>query len=329
MSASRSQPGLRRLFLTRRWPDAVEAELQKRYRVTLNLEDRPLETAELQAAMLDHDVLCPTVSDRIGAEILSAEGRVGLVANYGAGLDHIDLKAASAAGLAVTNTPDVLTEATAELSLLLMLAGARRAGEGERELRAGLWTGWRPTHLLGRRLAGRTLGLVGFGRIGQVTAQMASMGLGMRVLYYARRRAPSEIETQSRARFEPDLLALAAQSDILSVHCPGGAEIQNLIDARVLEALGEYGILINTARGSVVDEPALIDALRTGVIAGAGLDVFAGEPDVNPQLLQLENVVLLPHLGSATQETRTAMGMRVLHNIDDFFAGRRPTDLVG
>ena len=317
-----------KLFLTRRWPEAVEQALRDRYSVTINHDDRPLGAAEIQAAMRGHDVLCPTVSDRITSDILGEIGQLKLIANYGAGFDHIDLQAARAAGLAVTNTPDVLTEATAELAILLMLSVARRAGEGERELRAGRWTGWRPTHLLGRQVAGRTLGLVGFGRIGQLTAKRACLGLGMRVLYHARTRAAPDVEAETGAQFEPDLLKLASESDVVSLHCPGGPATQNLIGAPVLEALGKDGMLINTARGSVVDEAALIAALKAGVIAGAGLDVFAGEPQVNPELLRLEQVVLLPHLGSATRETRTAMGMRVAENINAFFEGRKPMDLV-
>lgn len=314
-----------RILISRRWPAAVEQRLAARYDVTLNEADTPLGIEQLKAAMGDYDALCPTVSDKVPAEVLAAPGaRVRIIANYGAGFEHIDLTAAKAAGLVVTNTPDVLTDATAELAVLLMLMTSRRAGEGERELRAGRWEGWRPTHLLGQSLAGKTLGLVGYGRIARATAQRAKAALGMEVAYYSRRRSADE----DGATYHDSLESLAAASDVLSLHTPGGPETHHMVDAALLARMKPTALLINTARGSVVNEADLAKALTDGVIAGAGLDVYQGEPQVNPVLLAAPNAVLLPHLGSATLETRTAMGMKVADNLDAFFDGKPPLDRV-
>jgi lactate dehydrogenase-like 2-hydroxyacid dehydrogenase len=314
-----------KILISRSWPEAVQQRLAARYDVTLNATDTPLTIDQLKAAMTEYDALCPTVSDKMPAEVLSTPGaRVKIVANYGAGFEHIDLEAAKAAGVVVTNTPDVLTDATAELAVLLMLMTSRRAGEGERELREGRWAGWRPTHLLGQSLAGKTLGLVGYGRIARATAQRAKAALGMELAYYSRRRATDE----DGATYHESLESLAAVSDVLSLHTPGGAETHHLIAAALLARMKPTAILINTARGSVVNEAELAQALTDGVIAGAGLDVYQGEPKVNPLLLAAPNTVLLPHLGSATLETRTAMGMRTADNLDAFFDGKPPHDRV-
>lgn len=314
-----------RILISRRWPDAVQQRLAARYDVTLNQTDTPLTIDQLKAAMGEYDALCPTVSDKAPAEVLLVPGgRVKIIANYGAGFEHIDLDAAKAAGVVVTNTPDVLTDATAELAVLLMLMTSRRAGEGERELRAGQWAGWRPTHLLGQSLAGKTLGLVGYGRIARATAQRAKAALGMEIAYYGRRRAADE----DGASYYETLESLAAVSDVLSLHTPGGPETHHIVDAALLARMKPTALLINTARGSVVNEADLARALTEGVIAGAGLDVYQGEPTVNPLLLAAPNAVLLPHLGSATLETRTAMGMRVADNLDAFFDGKPPLDRV-
>lgn len=311
-----------RLLLTRRLPAAVEARLAESYEVAVNGTDMPLDRAALAQAMVAHDALLATITDRIDAPLLATPGRtVRIIANFGAGTDHVDLAAARATGIAVTNTPDALTEATAELAILLMLMAARRAGEGERELRAGAWTGWRPTHLLGRGLTGRVLGLVGFGRIAQATARRAR-GLGMSIRYHSRTPVGADIEASLVATRAPSLAALAAEADVLSLHVPGGEATTHLVDAALLAAMKPDAILINTARGSVVDEQALATALSTGVIAAAGLDVFAREPEVNRALLACGNAVLLPHLGSATVEARVAMGMQAADNLDAFFAGR-------
>jgi lactate dehydrogenase-like 2-hydroxyacid dehydrogenase len=251
-----------------------------------------------------------------------------IIANFGAGFEHIDLAAAKGAGVVVTNTPGALTEATADIALTLILMAARRAGEGERELRAKGWAGWRPTHLLGQSLAGKTLGLVGFGRIAQATAQRAKGGFGMRIAYHGRRRSDAEVEARFEATYHADLGALLAASDVVSLHCPGGPATRHLIDAAALARMKPTAILINTARGSVVDEAALAQALESRRIAAAGLDVYEAEPVVSPALLALENAVLLPHLGSATIESRTAMGMQAADNLDAVFAGLEPADRV-
>ena len=320
-----------KILLTRRWPEAVERRLAERYQASFSPDDRPLDARALGQALKDHDALCPTVSDVIDAAVLeqARNGRARIIGNYGVGVNHIDLQAAADVGLVVTNTPGVLTDATAELAILLILMIARRAGEGERELRAGRWSGWRPTHNVGTQVTGASLGLIGFGRIAQQVARTAHQGLGMRILYNSRRRASPEIEAETHAVYHPEVDSLLAAADFVSLHCPGGPETFHLIDARRLGLMKPGAFLINTARGPVVDEAALTEALKTGRIAGAGLDVYEAEPTVTPGLLDLENVVLLPHLGSATQESRTAMGMKVADNLDAFFDGLPPPDRVG
>jgi lactate dehydrogenase-like 2-hydroxyacid dehydrogenase len=314
-----------KVLLTRAWPKAVEVYLAGRCDLALNSSDRPLPPADLAAALGDYDAVCPTITDRIGSDILRAGLRTRALCNFGAGVDHIDLEACRELGIVVTNTPGVLTDDTADLTLLLALMAMRRAGEGERLVRAGDWPGWAPTHMLGRRLSGKTIGLIGFGRIGQAVARRAHHGFGMDVIYHARSRAAAEIEAASGARrlsFEEVLEA----ADVLSIHCPGGSETENLIDRAALARMKRGAILINTARGGIVDEAALCEALRRGTIAAAGLDVYRGEPAILPDLLALENVVLLPHLGSATMESRTAMGMRAAENLLAVLDGRDPPD---
>ena len=317
-----------RILVTRRWPETVERALQERFEVVLNGTDHPLSGVELAQAMGEFDVLCPTVSDRIDAAVIGGGDRVKLIANYGVGFDHIDLAAAKANGIAVSNTPGVLTDATADIALTLMLMAARRAGEGERELRAGRWTGWRPTHLIGSALTGKVLGLVGMGRIAVATAQRAKHGFGMRIAYYARRACDPAVERELDAEFFPDLHTLLGAADFVSLHVPGGAETANLIDARALAAMKPGSYLINTARGGIVDHAALADALGRGHLAGAGLDVYPHEPQVPEALLALENAVLLPHLGSANAETRIAMGMKALANVEAFAKGEPLPDRV-
>ena len=289
--------------------------------VTLNDGDQPMSQQALAAAMGEYDVLCPTVSDRIDAAVIGGGDRVRLIANYGVGFDHIDLAAARAKGIAVTNTPGVLTDATADIALTLMLMATRRAGEGERELRAGNWTGWRPTHLVGAGLKGKVLGLVGMGRIAIATARRAHHGFGMKIAYYARRPCEDAVAAELQAEFMPDLNDLLGKADIVSLHVPGGAETANLIDAGAIARMKQGAYLINTARGGVVDHAALAAALGSGHLAGAGLDVYPAEPQVPAELLGLENVVLLPHLGSANAETREAMGFCALDNVAAFAAG--------
>ncbi|MFC3101768.1 D-glycerate dehydrogenase [Altererythrobacter lauratis] len=310
-----------KVLVTRRWPAEVEARLADAFDVTLNETDTPLTGAELAAAMGEYDVLCPTVSDRIDAAVINGGGRVRLIANYGVGFDHIDLAAAKARGIAVTNTPGVLTDATADIALTLILMAARRAGEGERELRAGKWSGWRPTHLIGSALKGKVLGCVGFGRIGIATARRAHHGFGMKIAYYGRRPCEDAVVQELQAEFCPDLNDLLDKADFVSLHVPGGGETANLIDAAAIARMKPGSYLINTARGGVVDHDALAAALKSGHLAGAGLDVYPAEPAVPPALLGIENVVLLPHLGSANAETRIAMGMCALANVEAFARG--------
>jgi lactate dehydrogenase-like 2-hydroxyacid dehydrogenase len=317
-----------RVVVTRRLPEEVEARLAERFDAVLNPDDRPLGPEGLIEAIRTADALLPTVTDKLPAAVLAtAPRRARILANFGVGLDHVDLAAAAANGLAVTNTPGVLTDDTADLAMTLLLMVARRAGEGERHLRAGAWTGWRPTHMRGARVTGMTLGIVGMGRIGRAVAQRAHGGFGMRIRYCSPRAlAPADAAALGAER--RDLDALLAESDVVSLHCPGGPATRHLIDARALARMRPGAFLINTARGEVVDTAALIDALGRGAIAGAGLDVYEGEPAVHPGLLGREDVVLLPHLGSATTAARRAMGDRAVDNLEAFFAGAPPPDLV-
>ncbi len=307
--------GRLKILLTRRWPKPVEDHLSALFNVTRNADDCPMSSEALAAAFDSYDVICPTVSDRIGADVIgSVERRTKLLANFGVGFDQ--------------NTPGVLTDATADLAMTLLLMAARRAGEGERELRAGRWTGWRPTHLLGKSVSGKTLGLVGFGRIAQAMARRARNGFGMNILYYSRRAAPDEVARSLGATRKLALSELLSQSDFVSLHVPGGADTANMIGADELAHMKEGSILVNTARGGVVDHDALAAALCEGPLAAAGLDVYPDEPRVPQALLSLENAVLLPHLGSATEDTREAMGMRAAVNIEAFANGAPLPDRV-
>jgi lactate dehydrogenase-like 2-hydroxyacid dehydrogenase len=311
-----------RVALARRLPPAVEAELARHFELLLPAGvDRPLDRQELSAAMRSADAFVPSVADRVPAAAIDDPARrVRIIANFGAGTDNIDLAAARRAGILVTNTPGVLAEDTADVALYLMLAVMRQTHDAERELRAGAWTGWRPTHIFGRAIRGKTLGVVGYGRIGRALATRAA-ALGMRVI--AARRPGIDVTVDARP-----LDDLLATSDVVSLHTPATAETHHLIDARRLALMPQHAILINTARGSIVDEAALVHALRSGIIAGAGLDVYEGEPRITPELLALPNVVLLPHIGSATRETRDAMGALVIANLVAFFAGTMPPNRI-
>ena len=297
------------------------------FEVRRNLDDHPFSAAELRAALAEADALCATVSDQLPAALFPEAPRCRIIANFGVGLDHIDLAAARAKGIAVTNTPDVLTECTADLAMALILMSARQAGEGERILRGGQWQGWRPTGMLGSRVWGRTLGIVGMGRIGTALARRAQRGFGMRILCFNRSPVPAALLADLQAEQIDSLEALLPEVDFLSLHCPANASSHHLMNVTRLALMHPTAHLINTARGSVVDEQALADALGSGALAGAGLDVYAAEPQVNDALLRLPNVVLLPHLGSATEATREAMGFRALENLKAFFAGKAPGDL--
>jgi len=308
-------------------PPAVERELLDRYELIRRERDDDPTVAELRALAGRAEAIVSTVTDMVPAEVFEVGGPLRIVANFGVGYERIDVRAARAAGITVSNTPGALTDCTADLTIALILMVLRRAGEGERLVRGRGWTGWRPTSLLGRRVTGRALGVVGMGRIGTAVARRARHGFGMTIKYHSRTRAAPELEAELGAESLP-LDRLLAEVDVVSLHCPLTRETERLIDERRLGLLGPDAVLINTARGGLVDEDALAAALGEGRIAGAGLDVFRDEPAVSPALLGLENVVLLPHLGSATIETRTAMGMKVVANLDAFFGGRPVPDPV-
>lgn len=318
-----------RVVVTRRWPEAVEALLAERFDAVFNRSDAAMTVEDLRDALRSADAVLATATDELGARAFDVkQPRARIIGSFGAGDSHIDLASARKLGIAVTSTPDVLSECTADLAMMLMLMAARRAVEGERELRTGAWTGWRPTHLLGTKLSGKTLGIVGFGRVGQEVARRAAFGFGMRVLACGRSQLDPGVLERSGAVECRSLEELLGQSDFVSLHCPGGAGNRHLIDARRLGQMKPTAILVNTSRGDVVDTHALIQALWFETIGGVALDVFEGEPAIPAELLACEKAVLLPHMGSATRETREAMGQRIARNLEDFFAGRRPNDLV-
>ena len=293
-----------------------------------NPSDTPMTRERLAEAMADCDVLVPTVTDRIDAALIEAAShRLQLIANYGAGVGHIDLKAARERGIVVTNTPGVLTEDTADMAIALILAVPRRLVEGDELVRSGAWRGWAPTSMRGHRIGGKKLGILGMGRIGQAVA-MRARAFGLQIHYHNRHRLPQVLEAQLGATWHADLDSMLAAADILTIHAPHTAATNGLIDGRRLDLLGPKGWLINTARGEIVDNEALIAALTTGRIAGAGLDVYVNEPAVDSRLLDLDNVVLLPHLASATFEGREDMGIKVIANIRAWSDGHRPPDQV-
>ena len=314
-----------KLLVTRRMTERAEAALRARFDTTLLDRTQGLTPAEAAQAMRDHDAVMPTLGDRFSAEAFSQGLRCRLLANFGAGYNHIDVAAAAAAGIAVTNTPDAVTEATADIALTLILMTARRAGEGERLLRRGDWIGWQPTQLLGRHVSGKTVGIIGMGRIGQAIARRCHFGFGMTVAFHNRSRVTG---LDFPARQAEGLEALLKAADFAVVAVPGGAGTRHLIGAAELAQLGRQGILVNIARGDVVDEAALVAALRDGTIPGAGLDVYEREPVLAPGLIDLENVTLLPHLGTAAEEVRTDMAMRALSNLLAFAEGRDLPDRV-
>jgi len=317
------------VVVTRRLPEPVESELARDFDARLNRDDRPLGPDGLREALRSADALLCTVTDKLTADVLDAEPRrARLLANFGVGFNHIDVEAARARGLSVSNTPDVLTDATADLALTLLLMVARRAGEGERHLRAGAWTGWRPTHMLGTQVSGKTLGLVGMGRIARAVARRAHHGFGMRVIFHDPYPPTPEVAAELGVEPRDELEQVLREADFISLHCPATPETHHLMNRERLALLRPGAYLINTARGDVVDEAALVEALRAKRLAGAALDVFEREPQVTPALCTMENVVLLPHLGSATRETRVAMGMRAVDNVRLFFKGEPLRDRV-
>ncbi len=317
-----------RVVVTHELTDAVMGRMADLFDAQLNRGEAGMNRAALEATLGDCDVLVPTITDSIDGTLLAHAGpRLKLIANFGAGTDHIDLAAARARGIIVTNTPGVLTEDTADMAMALILSVPRRLHGGDLLVRSGAWAGWRPRGMLGHRVNGKTLGIVGMGRIGRAIARRAT-GFALRVRYHNRHRLPDEVETELGAAFEPDLDALLANSDIVSLNCPHTPATHHLITAERLALLGPSSCLINTARGEIVDEAALIDALTSGRLGGAGLDVYAHEPHVDPRLIALDNVVLLPHMGSATYEGRAAMGEKVIANIRAWVDGHRPPDQV-
>ncbi len=318
-----------RIVITRKIPAACEAEARNLFDAVVSGDDTPLSPAQLQDALRSADALLPTVTDKLTAEVLSASPRrAKIIANFGVGFNNIDIAAAKGQGLTVTNTPDVLTDDTADIALTLLLMVARRAGEGERHVRSRQWTGWRPTHMLGAKVSGKTLGLIGFGRIAKAVARRAHHGFGMKIIFSDPYPPTAEeakgLGAEQRAAVE-DVLR---EAEFVSLHCPATPETRHLMNAERFRQMRPEAFLINTARGDVVDEAALVQALQAKTIAGAGLDVFEKEPAVSPELLGMENVVLLPHLGSATLETRVAMGMRAIENLKLFFAGQPVRDRV-
>jgi glyoxylate reductase len=316
------------VIVTRRLPENIEARMRDLFGARLNLSDTPMDAEALKAAVRTADVLVPTVTDRITSEVIEAAGpKLKLIANFGVGFNHVDLKAAKARGIAVTNTPGVLTDATADITMTLMLAVTRRALEGSDVLRGGKFAGWNPTWMMGVGLRGRTLGIVGMGRIGEAVAQR-SRAFGMKIHYHNRRRVKPEVERELEATYWADLDKMIPEMDIVSINCPSTPETYHLMSAQRIGRMKRSAYLINSARGDIVDEAALADALEREAIAGAALDVFEREPMVEPKLLTVKNAVLFPHLGSSTIEARTGMGEKVIANVLAFAGGQRPPDLV-
>jgi glyoxylate reductase len=316
------------VIVTRKLPEPIEARMMELFDTRLNATDRPFSRAQLVEAVQSCDVLVPTVTDKIDAAILAQAGeRLRLIANYGTGVDNIDVDAAYKRGITVTNTPGVLTEDTADMTMALILAVARRLVEGERLARSGEWQGWAPTAMLGHRIWGKRLGIVGMGRIGTAVARRAR-GFGLSIHYHNRRRVHESLEAELEATYWESLDQMLARVDIVSVNCPHTPATYHLLSARRLKLLQKHAIIVNTSRGEVIDESALTRMLRDKEIAGAGLDVFEHEPAINPKLRQLDNVVLLPHMGSSTIEGRLDMGEKVIINIKTFVDGHRPPDRV-
>ena len=316
------------VHLTRKLPDSTETRMRELFDARLNESDRPPSRDELQAMMQEADVLVPTVTDRIDADLLAAAGdQLKLIASFGTGVDHIDLAAAKSRGITVTNTPGVLTEDTADMAMALMLAVPRRIAEGDRLTRSGEWTGWAPTRMLGHRINGKRLGIIGMGRIGCAVAHRAR-GFGLSIHYHNRKPVHPETEAELEATYWESLEQMLSRVDIVSVNCPHTPATHRMLSREKLELMQPSAYLVNTSRGEVIDEEALAALLETGHIAGAGLDVYADEANITSSLLDLPNVVLLPHIGSATIEGRLEMGDKVIINIQTFWDGHAPRDRV-
>jgi glyoxylate reductase len=316
------------VIVTRKLPESIETRMMELFNTRLNDSDKPMSKAELIEAVKTAEVLVPTLTDRIDASVLAHAGsELKLIANYGTGVDHIDIEAAYARGITVTNTPGVLTDDTADMTMALILGVSRRLAEGERLARSGEWDGWSPTGMLGHRITGKRLGILGMGRIGSAVARR-SRGFGLSIHYHNRRRVHESIENELEATYWESLDQMLARMDIISVNCPHTPATFHLLSARRLKLLRPEAIIVNTSRGEVIDEAALTRMLRAKDIAGAGLDVFEHEPAINPKLRELDNVVLLPHMSSATIEGRLDMGEKVVINIKTFADGHRPPDRV-
>ncbi len=318
-----------KVLVTRKWPSSVEKKLKESFDVTLNESDIPMTEDQLLEAMNNYDAVLPTVTDSISNKVISSSNRKAkIIGNFGVGFNNIDIESAKSNGVVVTNTPEVLTDCTADIAMLLLLGVSRRASEGEFHVRKKEWSGWRPTHMMGTKVTGKSLGLVGMGRIAQAVAHKAHFGFNMNILFFDPYFNNNEIINRFNASACQTIDDLLSDSDFVSLHCPSTDETKGLMNIETFTKMKKSSYLINTARGDVVIEKDLVQALENGLIKGAGLDVFEGEPNVNPKLLEFKNVFLLPHLGSATEETREAMGMRVFSNIRDFFDGKEPIDRV-
>ncbi len=317
-----------RIAVTRKLLPQIEARMSELFDCRLNADDHPMSANEIAELMQDAEILVPTVTDRIDAALIArAPSSLKFIANFGAGVNHIDLAAAKTKGIIVTNTPGVFTADTADLTMALILNVPRRLGEGHRLMRSGNWQGWTPTGMLGHRIGGKTLGIIGFGRIGEAVAVRAR-AFDMHIVYNKRHRLPASVEDELGVTFEPDLDRLVAKADIVTLHCPLTAETNRIMNRERIARMKRDAYLINSSRGELVDDDALIEALTRGQIAGAGLDVYNHEPAIDPRFLAIPNVVLLPHLGSATYEGREASGERVIANIRIFADGHRPPDQV-
>ncbi|MFM7343842.1 MAG: 2-hydroxyacid dehydrogenase [Tagaea sp.] len=316
------------VIVTRKLPDLIETRMMELFDCRLNLDDHPFSRAELAEAMNAAEILVPTVTDDISAALIQGAGaQLKLIASFGTGVNNIALEAAKEKGIVVTNTPGVLTEDTADMTLALILAVARRLGEGERLVRAGRWQGWAPTAMLGMRLTGKRLGIVGMGRIGTAVAKRAR-AFGLSIHYHNRRRLDPALEAEVDATYWESLDQMLGHMDVVSINCPHTPATYHLISARRLRLMKPHAIVVNTSRGQVIEEEALARALYAREIAGAGLDVYEREPEIHPRLLELDNVVLLPHMGSSTHEGRFDMGERVIVNIKTFVDGHTPPDKV-
>ena len=318
-----------KILVTRKWPKKVEESLVSTFDTTLNVDDKPLSESELIEAMRSYDALLPTVTDPITDKIISTSNKkVKIIGNFGVGFNNIDIDSAKRNSIVVTNTPEVLTDCTADIAMLLMLGVARRGSEGEFHVRKKEWTGWRPTHMMGTKVTGKTLGLIGMGRIAQAMAHKSHFGFNMKIIFFDPYFDNDEVMKKFQATKLNSIDEVLSQADFVSLHCPSTKETKGLINKETISKMKKSAYLINTARGDIVNENDLVEALKEETIMGAGLDVYEKEPSVHKNLVQLKNVFLLPHLGSATTETREAMGMRVFENIQAFFNNKEPIDRV-